>query len=389
MTNIQLIQNINPKIVKYANDDKFYLAINSFLGIDKTPAYTLFLSINDKIFNRTNDIVVFLYSLQNADLDRISSVLASGLDEYVYGEDYSISWSLYNYLSSYNNDSQIALISNRIDNKYIFPDLMDSQYNIINTDSYTTVADTNLRYYYTLNQFKGTSFTEEELKSFVKTFCNIILDNTTLDDFSDINNVIYKAVLKYYANGGTDDTVTMLNLILNNSSLIGTSQVSCCDSYNVSSTNTNSSNSSNTINLSEITSAQQTISCKDLYLNAMFMYLQKMLSDVHFYCDWFMIASEDDSYPNQVLVDKLNELFDEFIGLNFDLSLNSGTGGHDCKCDGKSHFNSTLNDNNYKILNNFQKILNYVETDTIEPNCNKIKVYGSEFATILPKLMFI
>lgn len=394
MTNLQLIQNINPKIVKY-NDSKYYLAINSFLGFDSNPAYTLFLSINDKIFDGTNDIVIFLHSLQTDDIDILSSNLASGLDgKYVYGEDYSISYSLYSYLASYNSSSPIALLSNVVDNKYIFPDFIGNQFDLINTDNYQTVADTNLAYFYSLNKLIDSSLSEEELKNFMRTFCNIILENTTLTDFSDINNIIYKNVLTYYGNGGTDDTVTMLNLILNGSSLVSTgSQVSCCDAYTTSSSGANTNSTANNVSsstLSDITAAQQTVSCKDLYINAMYLYLQKMLSDVHFYCDWFRTEGEDgEYYPNLVLIEKLKELFNEFIDLDFNLSFNtSGKGGHECKCDGKLKYNANLNDENYNILNNFLKILGYVENDTIEENCNRIKVYGQEFAILLPYLMF-
>lgn len=396
MTNRELIQNINPKIVKY-QDSKYYLAINSFLGFDKNSAYTLFLSINDKIFADNNDIQIFLYSFFNKSLDEISELIANGIEgRYEYGEDYSISWSLYQLLSSYGNNSIVNLISNESESKFIFPDLFDSQFNIINRDKYETVADTNLYYFWRLNNLIDSSLTDEELNSFVKTFCKIILENTTFDDFTDIKNSIYKMVLNYYSNGGNDDTVIALNLLLGSDSLISgsTSQISCCSTYTANNSNaanngTNSSISSQDI-ANILSSSTSYVSCKDNYMKAMFLYLVQMLSDIQFYCDWFMIHSDTgDSYPNLVLIDKLKQLFEEFKGLNYDLSFGADLKQHSCKCDGRNKHNDSLNDNNWRIIDNYYKVLEYVENDEIEENCNKIRVYGAEFAEILPYLIFI
>lgn len=395
MTNRELIQNINPKIVKY-QDSKYYLAINSFLGFDKNSAYTLFLSINDKIFADNNDVQIFLYSFFNKSFDEISELIANGIEgRYEYGEDYSISWSLYQLLSSYGNNSIVNLISNESESKFIFPDLFDSQFNIINRDKYETVADTNLYYFWRLNNLIDSSLTDEELNSFVKTFCKIILENTTFDDFTDIKNSIYKMVLNYYANGGNDDTVIALNLLLGSDSLISgsTNQISCCSTYTANSSasnnGTNSSISSQDI-ANILSSSTSYVSCKDNYMKAMFLYLVQMLSDIQFYCDWFMIHSDTgDSYPNLVLIDKLKQLFEEFKGLNYDLSFGADSKQHSCKCDGRNKHNDSLNDNNWRIIDNYYKVLEYVENDEIEENCNKIKVYGKEFAEILPYLIFI
>ena len=393
MTNRELIQNINPKIVKY-KDSKYYLAINSFLGFDKNPAYTLFLSINDKIFANNNDIEIFLYSFYNKTIGEISELIANGLENrYVYGSDYSISWSLYQLLSSYGNDSFVSLISNDSESTYIFPDLLDSQFNIINLDKYDTIADTNLYYFWRLNNLIDSTLTPEELNSFVKTFCKIILDNTEFDDFSDIKNLIYKMVLNYYANGGNDDTVIALNLLLGSISLIGgagSSQISCCSTYS----SDNNSSTTGSVNASDIMNVLNTstsyVTCKDNYMKAMFLYLVQMLSDIQFYCDWFMIHSDTgDSYPNLVLISKLKQLFEEFKGLNYDLSFGGDSKGHSCKCDGRNKHDDSLNTNNWRIIDNYYKVLEYVENDEIEENCNRIKVYGKEFAEILPYLIFV
>ena len=384
MTNLQLILNINPKVVLY--NDKYYLALNSFFGLTSKPNYTLFLLINEKIFNDSNSIIDLLYSFDNKSVDEISEIIAHGVSDYVYGEDYAISWSLYRYLLEYN-DNLTMLPSESIDSIYIFPDLLDESFNLINTDKFTTVADTDLRYYYLLNQLQNSTFSADELNSFVKTFCRIILDNTSLTDFSDVNNLIYKNVLNYYANGGTDDALVMLNLILNNSSLIPGQSVSCCDSYSTS----DSSSIAGINNLSILDNiTTSSVSCKDIYMSAMFAYLKQMLSDIHFYCDWFMIeTSTNTTHPNLLLITKLKQLFDEFLALNYNLSFNKSNAAHDCKCNNKNTYVTSENTNNYNILNNYYKVLTYAETDTLEPNCNKIKVYGSEFATLLPNLLFV
>ena len=45
-------------------------------------------------------------------------------------------------------------------------------------------------------------------------------------------------------------------------------------------------------------------------------------------------------------------------------------------------------DCNHKILEQYLKVLGYAVTNTIDANVNKIKVYGGQFAELLPYLIF-
>ena len=96
------------------------------------------------------------------------------------------------------------------------PDYLDSQYNRINTDVYSYIEDTNLKYFYLENKLNEFEFTKEELNNFASTFCNIILENTSLTNITDVQNLIYKQVLEFYRNKGKDNTSIMLDLIFNN-----------------------------------------------------------------------------------------------------------------------------------------------------------------------------
>ena len=120
MNNLQLSININPNIVLYK--DRYYLVISNILGYQNNPAYALFVLINDKVMQDDNDMQIFLHSLQGSDLGEISNIIAEGIDEeFILGTDYFVSYSLWNYLMTYDNDTKFKLLSSKV-NDYRYPD---------------------------------------------------------------------------------------------------------------------------------------------------------------------------------------------------------------------------------------------------------------------------
>ena len=387
MNNLNVITNINPNIIKYENN--YYLVISNLLGYQDNPAYSLFILINDKIFSNDNDIQIFIHSLQGKSINEISSILASGItDEFELGKDYFISYSLWNYLMSFDNGNNQPLLP--LDNNdYKKPDYFDQQYNRIITDIYQNIEDTNIKYFYLLNQLNDFNFTIDELNNFISTFCTIILENTKFTNITDTKNLIYKKVLEYYQKNGKDDTSIVLDLIFNNTILSsGTNPSSCCN-------NLKEIDNITGVDLSSIigTSNSSNIPCSEIYKNAMKLYLKKMLGDYNFYCDWFNLTLNNLAsveLPNLVLINKLKKLFEEFKKLNYTLYF--GSNATKCGCKNLNKVNSNIlseSEKNYTVFDNYYDVLLLAENGEICDNKNKIKVYGENFAELLQYLYFI
>jgi hypothetical protein len=125
--------------------------------------------------------------------------------------------------------------------------------------------------------------------------------------------------------------------------------------------------------------------CSSLYGKAMLLYLQDMFGDLEFYEDWFFINFDNgEKFANDVLIENLELFVKEFIELDFNLDFTSNK-TYKCDCDDISLSNSSIQ---YKKLNNFLSILNWVNNNKIDENSNKIKMYGKEFGELLPKLQF-
>ena len=357
MTNLELINNLNPNIIKY--QDNYYLVISNLLGYQNNPAYGIFVLINDKLFEIDNDIQIFLHSLQNQTTDMISQILATGIEgEFELGKNYFISFSLWNYMMTFDNETIQTLLRNDNDD-YRMQDYFDIQYNRINTNIYEDIEDTDLRYYYLMNKLIDFEFTLDELNNFVSTFCTIILDETTFTDITDTKNLIYKKVLEYYQGNGKDDTSIVLDLIFNNTILSNSNAASSCCNNLQSGTN---SSIINGVDLSSIigTSSTSNIPCSEIYKNAMKLYLKKMLGDWEFYCDWFYITKGDGniSMPNLVMIEKLKKLFEQFKELGYTLYFGGNTSKCGCR-DLKKANNNMLSDSekNYSILDNYYNVL--------------------------------
>ena len=392
MNNLQLVINLNPSIVRYK--DYYYLAINNLLGYDTNPAYCLFIRINDKIFTEDNDLQIFLHSLIDSTIEGISNIFAEGIEnEFELGTDYFLSWSLWNYLMTYDNTTQLKLLAAN-SNDYRMPDLLDGQYNRINTEVYTFVADTNLRYFYLENKLQVFEFSKEELNNFASTFCDIILTNTTFTNITDVQNLIYKQVLEFYRNKGKDDTSIMLDLIFNNSTVLAPTATStgvCCTAT-ASGNGTTSTNSGSTASALTADSPLDTTTCKEKYEKAMFLYLINMLANPDFYCDWMYIYDDNDSsvsIPNYTLIRKLKKLFEQFEELGYNLSWGEYVTKCGCKdLTSAALQNQAVSEENWKILHDYYKVLEYAENQDICNNKNKVKVYGTAFANIFPYLYF-
>ena len=57
-----------------------------------------------------------------------------------------------------------------------------------------------------------------------------------------------------------------------------------------------------------------------------------------------------------------------------------------CECPSPMTF--TENACNYNIIQNYMKILDWIFNEQIDMNVNKIKIYGGQFAELLPNLQF-
>ena len=112
----------------------------------------------------------------------------------------------------------------------------------------------------------------------------------------------------------------------------------------------------------------------------MLEHLKMMLGDVEFYCSWMF----DDTAVKDDLIGYLKYLILRLKDKGFTLLTN--TGGFNCPC---PTANSINDDRNYKILDNYIKVLDFVTQCNIKPNVNKIKLWGSQFGELLPKLYFV
>ena len=384
MTNLTLINNIDPNIIRY--NDNYYIVISNLLGYQNNPAYGLFILVDDKLFMDDNDVQIFMHSLQGETIDEISNILATGIEgEFEIGVNYFLSFSLWQYLMQYNNDSKIHLLPNDV-NDYRMQDYFDTQYNRINSDIYFDISDTDLHYYYMLNKLNSFELTLEELKNFVKTFCTIILENTSFKDITDTKNLIYKQVLEYWKNNGSDDTSVMLDLIFNNTMFIDDGVASTCCTNLQNNTKLNEASVISTLG----SNSTSNISCKTIYERSMLMYLIKMLGDYMFYCDWFTVEFNDISVPNLVLIKKLKELFEKFKDLGYYLYW--GKNNEKCGCNNRKALTNDMiqqSNANYVIFDNYYKVLQYNEDDVVCDNKNKIKAYGEAFGEILPYIYYI
>ena len=112
----------------------------------------------------------------------------------------------------------------------------------------------------------------------------------------------------------------------------------------------------------------------------MLEHLKMMLGDVEFYCSWMF----DDTVVKDDLIGYLKYLILRLKNKGFTLLTN--TNKFNCPCPTGASAND---EKNYKILDNYIKVHAFISQCNIKPNVNKIKLWGSQFGELLPKLYFV
>ena len=325
----------------------------------------VYIDITDKFINDPDNLFQSFVAQSLMD----NKIWVKGIDNFLAGKDYYTNNTLYNYLAL-TDQIEVPDFSVRL------PDYLDT-FGQLRTEYWKPLTGelyedyNNIEYFNEKNNMLTNKFSEDELNNFYSTFCSIILKYTKITDnlLLDSRNQIYSLVLNYFKNFKSDEGSNALSLILNSGygTVTTTASTSC---------GCNSSSSS----------TELTPSCYDLYSTAMYNWLSTMLSDSKFYEDWFRIyKSEDDYIPNDVLIETLNIFFDEFINMQHTLNFIESSS---VKCDCPAPVSFNENECNYNILKNYKKIFDWVFNEEIDSNVNKIKIYGGQFAELLPKLQF-
>lgn len=373
----QFVKFNNNKELPETVQGKYYLYYSFGLNIkgDGIPAIYIKLDSINKLTNFVKEI------------SKNSTILLKGTDDFVINDDYYINKSVYSWLYGMSNDNGSSdgssdtgsddIIKYFSDNIYVsendivlLPNYINKSSLNINTDYFDIVnsAENLINHYIKQNIYSNFVFTEDELKNFSATFCNVILSMSTVIDNNTTNNVIYKKVLEYFANSCTDSVLLTMQIMLNNNIQNTTQNVSSCNCNIINSTDNNICISS----------------CSDYYINAMNEYLKLMLGDIEFYRDWFYtnINIDDVEFINTDLISRLKILLNELLesGINLDTSEKQKIGL------GCPSLSAASDDCNRSIIKNYIKLLDYIENDDIDSNINKIKVYGSAFAELLTKL---
>lgn len=330
----------------------------------------------------------------------------TGTDNFKPGVDYYINAVLREYL--YNHED-VSLYNNSDVDSFTLHNYLDRSFSI--TKWWSELSDeearlTNFDYFHSKNEAADRTNSEEALLDFTHTFFEILDQNAEVsdDDMLKLNNQIYKRVIEFYLNYGSDCATTALSMILGsmtNKSVEGVSSSCGCSS--------GSSNSSS--------SPTDNISCLDIYKNAMFEWLIKMLSDVDFYKDFMYFQDLDgELYPNDGLLDQLTELVEDLLASDINTGRGKGTSsksiyGH-CVCgsssvkqNGSASGSSSNGGSNGSGFGNggtgagsdadnrntlalYLQLLYWVKEGCIDNNVNKIRVIGEKFASILPSLTF-
>lgn len=325
----------------------------------------VYIDITDKFINDPDNLFQSFVAQSLMD----NKIWVKGIDNFLAGKDYYTNNTLYNYLAL-TDQIEVPDFSVRL------PDYLDT-FGQVRTEYWKPLTGelyedyNNIEYFNEKNNMLTNKFSEDELNNFYSTFCSIILKYTKITDnlLLDSRNQIYSLVLNYFKNFKSDEGSNALSLILNSSygTVTTTASTSC---------GCNSSSSS----------TELTPSCYDLYSTAMYNWLGTMLADSKFYEDWFRIyKSEDDYIPNDVLIETLNIFFDEFINMQHILNFIKSSS---VKCDCPAPVSFNENECNYNILKNYKKIFDWVFNEEIDSNVNKIKIFGGQFAELLPKLQF-
>ena len=349
----------------------------------------LYIMITDEFLNGESKFMEFIYQAS-----RQNSIYSNGIPGFRPGKEYYLNETLFNYLANsgqvqYDNpeDEEYGPTDEYDPLSFRLPNYLDYRANIskyfVNLGDELIKDYTNLEYFNQKNALLNNRFSEDELNNFYQTFCQTILKYTTIKN-TDLMvkpiNTIYDLVLNYFANSMSDEASLALNLILNtNYNTVTINSIQNCGCQTKSSLDGTTVGNNPTV----------IESCSNIYHQAMLIYLKQMLGDTEFYEDWFTILlSEDDRVPNDVLIENLQVLLKEFMALDYDLNFTSSTNRIlrcDCKTNNISSSNSPAE---YKKLNNYLSVLDWINNCLIDENSNRIKVYGEAFGELLPKLQF-
>ena len=369
-----LLQESNDGIFMILNENNFNFVLEDSLDDQSSlDIPRLYILITDKFLKDDSKFHEFILRAS-----KDNEIYAKGIEGFRPIEDYYINVTLFNYLANIN-----AIESEGYGDEYVpsaikLPNYIDEQGNItryFEDLSNEVIKDyTNLDYFNKKNSLLNGTYSEDELNNFYQNFCNIIIANSTIQNhpelFNTQKNQIYDKVLNYYANSKVDEASIALNLILNsNYGTVEAYQQTNCGC------NTGQGNSS------------LVQPCSALYEQAMPLYLSQMLGDKEFYEDWFCIyVSEEEKFPNDLLIESLRLFILEFISIDYNLDMNQNKTSYQCDCDNSLSLNNSALE--YRKINNFLQILEWVNNNEISENSNKIKIYGTQFGELLPKLQF-
>ena len=362
------------------NGDYEYMLTNDgeklFVGNDednvKIDIPRIYLLPSEKIIEDNSDAFREFFIASLAD----NAIFYTGTDNFKPGVDYWMNKTLFDYIVEYESE---VLGDKDPDLSYCLPNYLDGDYVV--TQYWEQLPDelknyTDFKYFYNKNiALENNSYDSSQLDNLYSTFFNIILKQCIVDEekINEKQNIIYKQVMEYFANFMVDSASIGINLILNNYQQISESQYN----YNVS-CGCNSSNSQKYLNSQN--------SCFNMYVEAMKQYLKDMLGSLTFYKDWFYIQNGEEYIINYGAIDNLLELLKEFEEADYDLSFSQirRLTGFNCENSVADYENSC----NHAIIQNYMKVLEYIRSGAAETNVNKIKVYGQNFAELLPKLQF-
>ena len=287
------------------------------------------------------------------------------------------------YLENFDNGIYVKLSKSFLNgyelvNGDILLESTENSYSIFAKDdmditSFEKTDSNKYEYYASINELIENGITEEQFMNFYITFMSIIEAYAEVQNQEDIKTQIYQKVIRYYSNNQTDDILTGLSLILKGQSY------SYTDNSPYSNCGCNSTITTTGIVSQTATDLVTNVDCVMAYKQSMYLYLVQMLSDIDFYNN-FMFVDDD---PNEDLIDYLLTLIDSLLNMNLSLNFGKTTNNH-CLCSELEEKNT----NNYNILENYKKVLNWVKNCEIEENTNKIKIYGKQFAEILTYLQF-
>ena len=346
----------------------------------------IYFPITEKFYNNgvlgtpitINSFIISLLQLSDKESkESIADLVITGNidDALVPGEDYFINKTFADYLISYCLDIEDeSLVDPNSDIGQKISKIRSIQlpnYLKENADinepwvvlSEDEQSNTDLLHYMTLNKYEKYGVTDDTLKEFYVSFVNGILNFNISKPILNTKDALYKVVLDYFSAAQNDETINKIDLVLG--STYSGQQVNTASSY------CNCKGSSN---------ASMTDSCATLYANAMLEHLKMMLADPEFYCSWMF----DDDNVKDDLIEYLKYLILRLKDKGFTLLTN--TNRFNCPCPTTTGAND---EKNYKILDNYIKVLDFIHQCNIRPNINKIKQWGSQFGELLPKLYFV